>query len=199
MLLNFPPVPFWAAHQAVLSCISWEARFLWLSSLGLLHFKMILPALKSCLYIPVCISCWRFWVSVYLLGHIRNKKLRFCLGLELMLSFYLDILLNLMYSLERVDKPHLSRGGLGLGSTQRTGSAIPRPPGRCSSSQHKTPNNMTQYHSSKSFTKAIPFAFLFRMQTFLGAIFISCWRTQYPLYVVTSRQYYWLFISSLTM
>lgn len=95
---------------------------------------------------------------MYLPDHIRNKKLRFCLGLELMLSLHLDILLNPMYSLERV-----GRGGLGLGSTQRTGSAIPRPPGRRSSSQHKTPNNMSQYHSSKSFTKAIPFAFLCRM------------------------------------
>ena len=81
-----------------------------------------------------------FGVSVFLPGHIRNnaKKLLFCLGLELIPSFSLSTCLHLMDSLQKVDKPCLGRGGLGLESTQRPGSAIPRPPGtQTCSSQHK--------------------------------------------------------------
>lgn len=47
--------------------------------------------------------------------------------------------------------------------------------------------------------KYTQFASLFRMQIFLGAVSLSCWGTQYLLYVVASRHYYWLCISSLTM
>lgn len=50
---------------------------------------------------------------MHFLGHIRNKTLMFHLGLELILFFCLLTLLNFMYSLERVDKPHWGHGGLG--------------------------------------------------------------------------------------